>query len=174
MAEVYYFGCKDRAGHHLHASSGRSVSYHDAPRLRVPCMMDGDAAFLPYPEKIGEGALTYLPANDLTILAWWGNPWDSRPGVNNSVMVRGRHDLDAVWSVFEQTFHDLAPKLKKPNVNRTDAGSAKVPESQVKEAWIHAYTSLGCDRANAEKMVNAEIAAAVEAWGMGEDNAGRN
>lgn len=27
----------------------------------------------------------------------------------------------------------------------------------IREAWIHAYTSLGCDRDNAEKMVKAEI-----------------
>ena len=29
--------------------------------------------------------------------------------------------------------------------------------ARLREAWIHAYTSLGCDRTNAEKMVQAEI-----------------
>lgn len=29
----------------------------------------------------------------------------------------------------------------------------------IREAWLHAYTSLGCDRANAEKMVDTEISA---------------
>lgn len=29
----------------------------------------------------------------------------------------------------------------------------------IREAWLHAYTSLGCDRTNAEKMVDTEISA---------------
>jgi hypothetical protein len=31
-------------------------------------------------------------------------------------------------------------------------------ERSIFEAWIHAYTSLGCDRESAERMVRAEIA----------------
>lgn len=123
MAEVYYFGCDGQAGHHLRATSGwRTLSSHDAQRLRVPAdhALDGGAAFLPYPEKKGVGALTYCPANDLTVLAWWGNPWDERGAVNNAVMVRGQHDFDSLWSAFEKAFPNIAPKLSKPTIRPPD------------------------------------------------------
>lgn len=119
MAEVYYFGCNERAGHHLHrAGHWRTIDYHEAQTMRVPSAeaMDGGAIFLPYPEQRGLGALTYLPANDLTVLAWWGSPWDSRGAVNTAVMVRGQHDVDAVWAAFEQAFPLIAPKLSRPEV----------------------------------------------------------
>lgn len=116
--EVYYFGCKDRAGHYLIDRSHRSLGHHDANRLNIPRDhdLDGGPMFLPHPEKVGSGALTYLPACDLTVLAWWGNPWDKRGAVNTAVMVRGHHDADAVWAAFEQQFPHVAPKLTRPEL----------------------------------------------------------
>lgn len=119
MAEVYFFGCLGRAGHFLHrAGHWRTLDYHEAQKMRVPSdsALDGGASFLPLPECRGEGALTYLPANDLTVLAWWGSPWDNRGAVNSAVMVRGKHDADAVWSAFEQAFPEFAPKIERPRI----------------------------------------------------------
>lgn len=127
MSEVYYFGCKDRAGHYLHDSSLRLV--RDPRKLRIPSEhdLDGGPMFLPHPEKKGSGALTYLPACDITVLAWWGNPWDSRGAVNTAVLVRGKHDAEAVWTAFTKECPYLAAKLERPNVF---ARAEEAPQSE--------------------------------------------
>ncbi len=118
MAEqVYYFGCWEEPGHHFWASSGRLVSNREQALLPRSHHLDGTELFLPSPEREGQGALTYLPALDLTVLAWWGgNPWDSRGAVNQAVMVRGNHDADSVWQVFCAEFPVLSAQLKRPSL----------------------------------------------------------
>lgn len=119
MSEVYYFGCQNQAGHHLRDRTGRSIGDHDSVRLRIPrdFDLDGGPLFLPFPERKGQGAITYLPACDITVLAWWGNPWDSRGAVNTAVLMRGKHDYDSVWRAFEEAFPSLAPKLPRPQLS---------------------------------------------------------
>lgn len=96
MKEVFYFGCNEQSGHHLIDRHGRHIGHHDAERFRIPRDhdLDGGPMFLPDPEKVGTGALTYLPACDVTVLAWWGSPWDKRGKVNTAVLVRGKLDAD--------------------------------------------------------------------------------
>jgi hypothetical protein len=115
MSEVYFFGCWGDAGHHLRDPLKRMV--RDPDRIRIPSdrVLDGGPMFLP-PVQQKIGALTYLPACDITVLAWWGNPWDTRGGVNNAVLVRGQHTLDSAWAAFEEEIPTLAAKLTKPNV----------------------------------------------------------
>lgn len=121
MAEVYYFGCWEQAGHHMRDSSRRSISQHEAARLGIPSDhdLDGGPMFLPQPERKGIGMLTYLPACNVTVLAWWGSPWDQRGAVNAAVLVRGQHDADAVWQAFEVAYPSLAPKLQRPTLLRS-------------------------------------------------------
>jgi hypothetical protein len=125
MGEVYFFGCLGQAGHYLHrARHWRTLDHHEAKQMRVPSdhALDGSAIFLPFPELKGNGALTYLPANDLTVLAWWGSPWDGRGAVNSAILVRGRHDVDAVWQAFEKAFPEFAPKMPRPTVTAGQEG----------------------------------------------------
>lgn len=117
MDNVYFFGCNEQSGHHLYPRVDFNTQLYHVSRA-----IDGCPMLLP-PESIGAGALTYLPAIDMTDLAWWGSPWDSRPGVNNHVLVRGQHDADAVWKAFEVAFPRLAQKLQRPSVVTLGGGA---------------------------------------------------
>lgn len=118
MAEVYYFGCWGKAGHHLRDASKHSLGQHESDRLRIPrdFDLDGGPVFLPHPERVGSGALTYLPACNITVLAWWGSPWDKRGAVNSAILVRGQHDADAAWEAFQERFPQLSVALQKPTM----------------------------------------------------------
>lgn len=122
MIEVYYFGCWEQAGHHLRDRSGRSIGDHESTRLRIPrdFDLDGGPLFLPHPERVGRGAVTYLPACNVTVLAWWGSPWDKRGAVNSAVILRGRHDADGAWTAFTEAFPRLASQLMKPETLPSD------------------------------------------------------
>ena len=127
MSEVYFFGCWNASGHFLRDQAKQLV--RDAKRLRIPSdiVLDGGPMFLP-PEKVGTGALTYLPACDITLLAWWGNPFDTRPGTNNAILIRGAYGRDSMWHEFSQAFPTLAPKLERPIVLAVpDWGYGKAP-----------------------------------------------
>lgn len=80
--------------------------------------LDGTPIFLPFPERVGEGALTYLPGTDRTVLAWWGSPFDSRGKVNNTIICAGRLSAGEVWLAFGSAFPALVMKLTFPSVVR--------------------------------------------------------
>jgi hypothetical protein len=95
---------------------------HDdqADRLGVPRgrELDGGPLFLPRPEKNGDGALTFLPAPNLTILAWWGSPFDTRGAVNNAIITSGLQSAETCWARFCVAFPLLSAKLKFPTIVR--------------------------------------------------------
>lgn len=114
---VFYFGCNGKPGHYLFDQYGRGLDGHRADHLMLPrdSCLDGSPVFLP-PEKVGIGALTYLPANDRTVLAWWGSPWDKRGRVNTAVIVTGKHTADQVWEQFVRFMPAIAEHLKMPTI----------------------------------------------------------
>jgi hypothetical protein len=92
-------------------------SSFEAVNLRVPYVhdLDGTALFLPFPERRGKWALTYLPANDRTILAWWGlNPWDVRPGVNAAIITEGKCTAEECWGRLKEYFPNLVRNIDNP------------------------------------------------------------
>jgi hypothetical protein len=113
---VLFFGCWDEAGHYLKFWDRRTVRDFDADRMMVPHagVLDGSFLFLPRPEKVGNGALTYLPATNRTILAWWGSPWDGRGAVNSAIIVSGKATSEECWRRFMAAFPDLARRLTRP------------------------------------------------------------
>jgi hypothetical protein len=115
---VLFFGCNCEAGHHLINRSGASIRDFEADRLNVPRDRELDCShiFLPHPEKVGVGALTYLPANDRTVLAWWGSPFDDRPNVNNAIIVSGYSSPAECWHRFSAAFPRLASQLTMPRI----------------------------------------------------------
>ena len=115
---VLFFGCNEQAGHHLIGPSGYSVRDFEADRLMVPHdhQLDGSCIFLPRPEVAGNGAVTYLPATDWTILAWWGSPFDKRGAVNNAIIVSGKVRAEECWRLFAAAFPTLASKLMMPRI----------------------------------------------------------
>lgn len=115
---VLYWGCWDGAGHYLWFPSRRTIqNRYEAQALKVPHdhNLDGTAIFLPFPERLGKGALTYLPANDRTVYAWWGNnPWDRRPGVNSAIITEGNVSTEECWERLQQQFPLLTRNLNSP------------------------------------------------------------
>lgn len=97
---------------------GRNPNRLEIQNLPSIPQLDASKLFLPSPEQIGVGCLTYLPAMNLSVLAWWGNnPWDDRPKVNSAIIVEGYHsDANALWDHFSKHFPELAERLKQPVV----------------------------------------------------------
>lgn len=117
-AFVLHFGCRNKPGHYLTFPNGSTVRDFEADTLNVPRVYQYDGAhlFLPRPEKPGNGAITYLPATDRTVLAWWDRTFDARGGCNMAVIASGRLTPDEIWSRFCGHFADLAPKLTRPTI----------------------------------------------------------
>jgi hypothetical protein len=119
IPDILYFGCHERAGHFIWGRYGQ-VREFDRERWKYPsaASLDASVIFLPRPEKVGTGALTYLPAADKTILAWWGSPWDTRGNVNAALIAIGRLSADDCWARFEVRLPQIAKHLTKPLVVR--------------------------------------------------------
>lgn len=117
-AFVLYFGCWDEhSGHGLYDAHGRQVRESEAHRIRVPTAreMDGSTFTLPKPDRPGSGAITYLPACGCTILHWWGNPFDKRPGTNTAIITRGEVKENTIWMRFTTQFPSrLTSQIKAP------------------------------------------------------------
>ncbi len=114
---IVYFGCWGRAGHFMHSPGRQYLSDQEIKRNGIPtaAQLDGGRLFLPYPEKVGTGAVTYLPAPNLTVLAWWGNnPWDQRGAVNQAVITSGELGKTEMWKRFVRYFPELSEKLNQP------------------------------------------------------------
>ncbi len=115
---IVYFGCWGRAGHFLHLPGGQHVYDHQIREMSLPtaAQLDASELFLPQPEKVGTGAVTYLPAIDRTILAWWGNnPWDKRGKVNAAIITNGNLGRTEIWQRFTKHFPDLSAELAVPH-----------------------------------------------------------
>ena len=114
---VVYFGCWGQAGHFLFLPNGQHVYDYEIRTMSLPtaAQLDASKLFLPQPEKVGTGAVTYLPAIDRSILAWWGNnPWDKRGAVNSAIITNGNLVSTEVWQQFTKHFPDLSAKLAVP------------------------------------------------------------
>lgn len=118
---IVFWGCNLGAGHYLWRDDHDTWLDFDAERLGLPTpsQLDATRLFLPRPEQKGEGMLTYLPAPNLTVLAWWGSPFDKRGAVNSAVIVGGKLGAYEVWAAFEQRFPRLAPQVPKPTLRET-------------------------------------------------------
>lgn len=118
---IVFFGCWGAAGHYLWLPNMQSLPMHEANKMSMPTLaqLDGSQLFLPRPEKIGTGTITYLPAPNLTVLAWWGNnPWDRRGAVNNAIITNGNLGETEMWQRFTRYFPDLSKRLKRPLFTR--------------------------------------------------------
>ncbi len=114
-----YFGCWGEAGHWLWKPRKTKLWDREATQMLIPSatILDGSCLFLPNPGRVGAGCITYLPAIDRTILAWWGNPWDKRPGVNSAFITNGDLGEIAAWRRFYRYFPGLASAIDRPTFN---------------------------------------------------------
>ncbi len=114
---IIYFGCWGAPGHFLWLPDMNSLYEHDGLKMMIPtaAQLDGSRLFLPRPEKAGTGAVTYLPATDRTVFAWWGNnPWDKRGAVNQAIITNGNLGEIQIWQRFVRYFPNLSEKLTQP------------------------------------------------------------
>ena len=115
---VLFWGCWDGSGHYLwYPSRHRMQNQFEAKNLGVPYdfHLDGTAVFLPMPERRGKWALTHLPANNKTVLAWWGlNPWDARPGTNSAIITEGKCTAEECWARLAEYFPNLVRNIDNP------------------------------------------------------------
>lgn len=81
--------------------------------------LDGSHLFLPVPETLDHGRLTYLPAMNVTVLSWWNNLYDKRPGVNSHYIHRSELSVSSMWHMFRHHFPDLAAAHTKPIIGVT-------------------------------------------------------
>lgn len=124
---ILHFGCRGKAGHYLTKPNRDSVRDFETEKLGIPAAHSYDCspAFLPYPESVGVGCLTYLPANHRTILAWWDRTYDKRGRCNMAVIASGcwiannEDPAGLLWDAFTKAFPDLAG-LTKPDLVRAD------------------------------------------------------
>ena len=121
MAETItvYFGCWNEAGHFLWAPGRRSIYDHEVRDMVIPTPgdLDGSKLLLPHPEKTGTGCITYLPAINRTVLAWWGSPWDKRGAVNAAFITNGDLGEIAMWQRFARYFPELSAVIDQPTVD---------------------------------------------------------
>lgn len=118
IERIFYFGCWDKPGHFLYRPTREMVRDDRCAQLQIPApaQLDATVLFLPQPERVAFGARTYLPAPNCTILAWWGNPWDSRGAVNNAIILRDHATIDEIWDLFIEHFSGIAAAISRPEI----------------------------------------------------------
>lgn len=101
-----FFGCWGESGHYIFNRAGRIVDSRMAMQwgFLTGEDLDGSRIFLPKPAVLGQGCRTYLPSLHLTILSWWNEIYDTRPGVNSHFMMKGRAGDDMMWDTFLEHF----------------------------------------------------------------------
>jgi hypothetical protein len=131
---VLFWGCNGDTGHYLWSPRGK-VSDLECERLNFPTrgQLDCNPMLLPHPERFGDAALTYLPAIDRTVVAWWGNRWDKRPKTNNAILIAGRANEIVCGQKFRAAFPLLAEKLPLPKIVR---GNAFAEEGRTRDWFI--------------------------------------
>lgn len=109
-----FFGCWLRAGHSYFEQGGISIDNPQSRGLPDDHNMDASSLLLPYPEREGYGACTYLPHLNLTILSWWNRVFDTRGRVNSHVLVRSEVSPTTCWNVLNYRFKEIASHHTKP------------------------------------------------------------
>lgn len=121
MTVLAFFGCNSRDSGHVIITPNQFYGINDmqCQKLGIPFAreLDGSTLLLPKPERHNEGCLTRLPALYRTVIAWWGSPWDTRPGANNMIIAKGvEDDFETIWRQFELAFPLVASHFDKPTM----------------------------------------------------------
>lgn len=122
--KALFFGCWGEAGHFLRTPSKTTPREEWVREAGFPPdhWLDGSRLFLPYPENVGEGRITYLAGSGIYVMSWWGSPWDNRGAVNNHFMYKTTQSGISpfnMWHSFNHFFPDLAKHHQKPIIGTT-------------------------------------------------------
>lgn len=119
MPRMLFYGCWGEPGHYLFTKSKRTVHRSECEKWEYPfdSELDCSRLLLPYPEAVGHGQRTYLPALHVTILSWWSaGVFDTRGKVNSHFLFKGRNGTELMWDAFCHNFPDLAKHHQQPKI----------------------------------------------------------
>lgn len=109
---VYYFGCLERAGHHLYLPSGMTA-WDDRLPADFPCPSRVlDCGFLPPRQPEIEGRASLVHINGWTVLAFWDRSVDTRGKCNSAFVARGTLDFDGIVSAAKVAFPKVWVRFK--------------------------------------------------------------
>lgn len=115
--EAYYYGCWQETGHYWHCGTkkGRSVAQRigiDVYKVDTgfcPGAIPGSQSFSRSKVE-GEAALHHI--NEWTILSFWDNSIDDRPGSHSTFIVFGTYDYTIMCTIAERQFPSVWKRFK--------------------------------------------------------------
>lgn len=140
MKRCFYFGCWGRAGHFLHAPSGRPVYrsddlvYYGSPRQHLdgslaPRKHEHDGR-LCWSGQVTDEAITYRSEEypqgrfllhhldtGFTAIQWWDRTQgDSRGACNSTILLEGEHTAGEMIAALHEHFPTVAANLKAAGI----------------------------------------------------------
>lgn len=102
--EAYYFGCQRESGHFWWRPDRLpyGASSHVAQKVGPLIHPKIDSGFCPKRGIQGHAKLTQI--DGWTILSFWDNSVDSRPGSSSSFVARGAYDLTTMQAIAREQF----------------------------------------------------------------------
>lgn len=114
MKPIYYFGCIDVSGHHLHGPNAETSQYAD--RNCKDFAEHGrrlDGAFCP-PESFGSGLYVISQKPPWNIISWWDYSVDSRQGSHSTFICQGYESLEEFWKDAQAQFPSVFKRQRMP------------------------------------------------------------
>jgi len=120
--EVYYYGCRNETGHYWHARDGEWMKQNDIINKVPPSIGPHkvDCGFCPDPHtKPGriprggpQGDAAFHHVDGWSILSFWDNSVDSRPGSCSTFVARGTFGYDTMREIAKAQFPSVWNRFK--------------------------------------------------------------
>lgn len=109
--QIFYFGCIDRSGHALFGPGETPVRYGQLDRdFGSVGRLDGTFC----PTEIGGGKFTISTRPPWTIISWWDNSVDTRPGSHSTFIFQGYDSLGEFWWDAREKFPSVFARQPMP------------------------------------------------------------
>lgn len=110
--EPRYFGCWDRAGHHVYTPQGTYAERYD-PATFLERL---DGLLPPADESQMEGAAKLYHFNGCTVLSFWDRTIDKRPGSSSTFLMPGKLAFGEMVELCEHNFPGIYRRFPFPIV----------------------------------------------------------
>lgn len=113
---MFYFGCKNGAGHYAHDVRGNYLGRHWLNKLDGRTAPKRNRAELPQ----GHCSLSYTTGNDndppYTLVSFWDRSVDSRPGSNSIFAIPGELKFEEALVAINTNFQWVVSRFRFPLV----------------------------------------------------------